>query len=44
MYTDREAEIETNANNQFVLKCNFIEKPSCKSRGIFLFLTSFSHL
>lgn len=43
MYIDRKAKIETNIN-QFVLKYDFIEKTLCKSRGVFLFLTSVSHL
>lgn len=44
MYIDRKAKIEANINNQFVLKYDFIEKALCKSRGVFLFLTSVSHL
>ena len=44
MYIDRKAKIETSINNQFVLKYDFIEKALCKSRGVFFFLTSISHL
>lgn len=44
MYIDRKAKVEANINNQFVLKYDFIEKALCKSRGVFLFLTSVSHL